>query len=184
MAQEAAVTVVMRMRDEASQGMQNFGANTQQAQIESLQLNSALTAMGSALTGVGSLLNQLDSPMAKVAATTITTAGAILATSSAIIQAIPYIKQMTASLRNMAIAQALVRALSGPAGWLTLGAGLAIGGAAAYGISRATQAAPRSTGTTVNNYIQGDVVTERSVGDISRRSIVQNQSRNATSGIR
>lgn len=184
MAQEAAVTVVMRMRDEASQGMQTFGKNTQQAQIESIQLNSALTAMGSALTGVGSLLNQLDSPMAKVAATTITTAGAILSTASAITQALPYIKQLTSSLRNLAVAQAIVKALSGPAGWLTLGAGLAVGGAAAYGITRTMQPAARPTGVTVNNYVQGSVVTERQLNNTTRRSIVLNQSRNATSGIR
>lgn len=183
MANEAAVTVVMRMRDEASQGMQQFGKTTQQAQIEAIQFNAALTAMGSALTGVGSLIGQIDNSAAKMASTFLVTGGAILSTTSAIIQAIPYIKQLTSSLRNMAIAQALVKALSGPAGWLTLGAGAIIGGGVAYGISRTTQS-PRQAGPTVNNYIQGSVVTERQVGQLSRQSIVQNQSRNATSGIR
>lgn len=134
MAQEVGVTMALRMRDEASASMQQFGDATQAAQIEALQMNVALTAMGGALSAVGSLIGQLDSPMAKMASTFLLTAGAMLTTTSAIIMMVPEIRKLITWLRNLAIAQVLVRALAGPAGWVTLGVGLAIAGAATAGI--------------------------------------------------
>jgi len=150
MANEAATTIVLRMRDEASAGMQQFGNTTQEARLQSIEFNAALTAMGSALTAVGSLLNQIDNPAAKAAATFITTAGAILATTSAIIQVIPYIRQLITWLRSLAVAQAIIQALSGPAGWATLGIGVAVAGAATAGIIAATGGFGNRGGTTVN----------------------------------
>lgn len=152
MANEAATTIVLRMRDEASASMQNFGQETTEARLASLEFNSALTAMGGALTAVGSLVGQLGGENAKMAATFITTAGAILTTTSAIIQSIPYIRQMITWIRNLAIAQAVLRALSGPAGWVTLGVGLAVAGAATAGIMAATGgfSGGGGGGTTVN----------------------------------
>jgi len=146
---DAATTVVLRMRDEASAGMQQFGQTTQEAQMQSLQFNTALTAMGSALTGVGSLLNQLDVPAAKIAGTFITTAGAIMSTTSAIIIALPQIRQLITWLRNLAVAQTLVAALSGPVGWARIGIGLGVAAAATAGIVAATGGIGGG-GTTVN----------------------------------
>jgi len=180
MANEAGVTVVLRMRDEASAQMENFGATTQQAQMESLQFNMALTAMGSALTAVGSLLGQLDNQAAKTASIFLITAGAILTTTSAIIQSFPYILQLIAYLRTMAVTQAVISALSGPAGWV--GLGLAAG--AGIGIAVASRGGGGPSQVTVNNNIQGTVITERELGEITRREIIKGQERNATSGIR
>lgn len=146
---DAATTLVLRMQDEASAEMNQFGQTTQQATIQSIQMNAALTAMGSALTGVGSLLGQVDTPAAKLASTFLTTGGAMLSTTSAIIQMIPYIKQMITWLRSLAVTQAIVKALSGPAGWATLGIGLAVAGAATAGIVAATGGFGGG-GTTVN----------------------------------
>lgn len=168
MAEEAAVDIVVGMRDEASQQMQNLQKNTQdaavstesmgwelgstseflneyhvqtnQATIQTLQFNLALTSMGSALTAVGSLMNQVDNEAAKMAANFLTTTGAILSTTSAVMQMIPYIKQMVQWFRNLAITQAIMRSLQGPAGWAILaGAGVAAAGAV-YGINRLTGA--------------------------------------------
>lgn len=181
MANEAGVTVVLRMRDEASAQMEHFGDTTQQAQIASLQMNMALTAMGSAFTAVGSLVGQLDNPVADMAANFLMTAGAIMTTTSAVIMMLPYLRQLTAQLRNVAIAQAVVRALSGPVGWI--GLGLAAG--AGVGIALATRGGGgASQVTVVNNNIQGSVITERELGDITRREIIKAQERNATSGIK
>lgn len=134
MAEEAAVNVVLRMRDEASADLQQVGTTMANTEMQALKMNIALTAMGGALTAVGSLLSQIDSPMAKMAGTFLTTAGAIMMTASAIIVMLPEIRKLVVALRSWAIAQAIVRALSGPAGWVTLGVGLAVAGAATAGI--------------------------------------------------
>jgi len=138
MANEAAVTVVMRMKDEASAGMQQFGQTTQQTEIQALQLNAALTAMGSAFTAVGSLVGQLENPLAKTASTFLMTGGAILSTVAAIGTMLPYIRTLITSLRALAITQTLVAALSGPVGWGRLAIGLGIAAGATAGIVAAT----------------------------------------------
>lgn len=138
MANEAATTIVLRMRDEASDDMQRFGQATQQAQIKSLQLNSALTAMGSAFTAVGSLIGQIDSPLAKTASTFLLTGGAILSTVAAIGTMMPFLRGLITSLRSLAIAQVVVQALSGPAGWATVAVGMGVAAAATTGIIAAT----------------------------------------------
>ncbi len=138
MANEAATTIVLRMKDEASLQMQQFGQTTQAAEIQAIQFNAALTAMGSALTAVGSLIGQVDSPATKLASTFLITGGAILTTTSAIIQMMPYLRGMITSLRSLAIAQAIVAALSGPVGWARIGIGLGVAAAATAGIVAAT----------------------------------------------
>lgn len=182
MANEAGVTMVLRMRDEASGQMEHFGDTTQQTQIEALQMNVALTAMGSAFTAVGSLIGQLDNPVAEMASNFLMVGGAIMTTTSAVIMMLPYLRQLVAQLRNVAIAQAIVRALSGPVGWI----GLGIAAGAAGGIAIATRGGGggASQVTVVNNNIQGTVITERELGEITRREIIKGQERNATSGIR
>lgn len=150
MANEAAVTVILRMHDEASVEMQNFGQATQQAQIEAIQFNAAMTAMGSAMTAVGALLGKVDDPMAKMASNFLMTAGAVLTTTSAIIQMLPYIRQMVRALRNWAVAQAILQALSGPGGWATLGIGLGIAAGAAAGVYALSGGFGGGGGTTVN----------------------------------
>lgn len=149
---DAATTLVLRMQDDASAAMNQFGQTTDQATIQSIQMNAALTAMGSALTGVGSLLTQVDTPAAKLAGTFLTTGGAMLATTSAIMTMIPYIKQMITWLRSLAVTQAIVKALSGPVGWAQIGIGMAVAGAATAGIIGMTGgfSGGGGGGTTVN----------------------------------
>lgn len=149
MAQEAATTLVLRMRDEASAGMETFGKTTQQAEIQSLQLNAALTAMGGALTAIGSLLGQLDNPLAKTASTFLVTGGAILMTAAAIGTMLPFLRTMIATLRTLAIVQTIVAALTGPVGWARIGIGLGVAAAATAGIVAATGGFGGG-GTTVN----------------------------------
>ena len=182
MANEAGVTVVLRMRDEASAQMESFGNTTQATQIEALQMNAALTAMGSAFTAVGALLGQIDSPMAKMASNFLMTGGAILTTTSAVIQMLPYIRQLITHIRTLAVAQGILQALSGPAGWI----GLGIAAGAGVGIAVATRGGGGGgVQQSVNNYnIAGSVVTERELGEISRREIVKDADRNNTSGVR
>jgi len=134
MADEAAVAVVMRMRDEASADLANLGGTMAQTETQALQLNLAMTSIGSALTAVGSLVNQLDNPIAKMGATFLMTAGAMMTTVSAIIQMLPYLRSLVTMLRSVAVAQAIVAALTGPVGWARIGIGLGVAAAATAGI--------------------------------------------------
>jgi len=168
MAHEAATTIVLRMQDEASVQMQNFGQTTQQAEIQSLQLNAALTAMGGALTAIGSLLGQLENPLAKTASTFLMTGGAILMTVSAIGTMLPYIKNLIATLRTLAIAQAIVAALTGPVGWARIGIGLGVAAAATAGIVAATGGLGGG-GTTVNISAQAFMGSESDARKFSEK---------------
>lgn len=180
MANEAATTITLRMRDEASAQMQQFGETTTEARIQSLEMTTALTAMGSALTAVGSLINQIDSPAAKMAATFITTAGAIMSTTAAIMMALPYIRQMITWLRNLAVVQSVVAALSGPIGWgkLAIGLGLAAAGTAAvYGMTGGFGGGGRTQVVNVNSQaFAGNEAEARKFGSRINRFGEQEQS--------
>lgn len=153
MADEASITIVARMRDEASQKMKVMGQNVQQTSFSMQQFQTTLTATGSALTAMGSLMNMVGGEAGKTAAIFITTAGAILSTTGAIIAALPMIRSLITTLRSLAIVQALVAALSGPVGWgkLAIGLGLAAGATAGIvALSRAGRTEP--SGTQVVNF--------------------------------
>lgn len=212
MGNEAAVTLVMRMRDETSANLSNFGHTASQTSMQTAALKTNLKgtgdsidefgdradharlpatrfryetiALGAALSSVGNLIGKIDSPAAKMVSNFLQISGTAMITVSSIAHLLPYLSSLAASLRNVAIMQSIVKALSGPAGWITLGAGIVAGVGAGYAISSATSK-PSSSGTVINNYVQGSVVTERQIGNMNRKQIVLNASRNAgTSGVK
>ena len=134
MADEAATTIVLKMRDEASQKMNNFGDTTQAVTLESLQLQVALTAVGGALSALGGILGMIDNPAAKAAQTFLMFGGALFSTAAAIGTVIPVIKSLVGSLKSLAIIQTIVKAMQGPVGWAQIGIGLGIAGVATAGI--------------------------------------------------
>jgi hypothetical protein len=134
MADEAVVTIVARMQDEASPKMKQFGQTTEQVSRQALGAQVAIAAAGSAMAAMGGLAAKMDSPMAKMASNFLLTGGAILSTVSAIALALPAIRSLIAGLRNLAIAQAVVSAFQGPWGWAKLAAGGAIAASATAGI--------------------------------------------------
>jgi hypothetical protein len=148
MANEATVTIVAKMRDEATEEMAELGQTTAQTTQEAFNFQLALTAAGSALTAVGSLINQIDNPMAKMGANFLMITGAVMSTSAAILVMIPYIKQLITWLRALAVVQTIVAALTGPLGWARIAAGLAIAGGAAAGIYAMTGGFGGGGGTT------------------------------------
>lgn len=137
MANEAAVTMVMRMRDEASPKLKNVGKTMEQTQVQSLQFGLALTTLGSAMSALGGLLGQIDNPMAKMGQQFLMIGSAAILSISAIAQLIPLLGGLTKALRSAAIAQAFLAAVSG-VGIPALLAGLAIGAGAAVAITAAT----------------------------------------------
>jgi len=183
MAEEASLLIVARMRDEASGSMASLGQTTQKTSMDMQQMQMTLMATGSALAAVGSLMNQMESPQVKMAAQFFVIAGAIMSTTGAIMTAMPQIAKLTASLRSLAIVQSVIAALSGPGGWAMLGVGAAVGIGAGIGISKMT-ASGGGGGNTVINNIGGSMITEREVGEITRRSIIKNADQNSSSGVR
>jgi len=183
MADEAVVTMVARMRDEgASAGLRSMG-NT--VASETMRLNDfrmTLVATGSALTAIGSLANRSNNEFLKQASTWLMVAGAMSTTTGAILHMIPMVTRLTASLRQMAVVQAILKALSGPAGWVTLGVGAAVG----VGAVAAINASNRSdrAGGVVNINVQGSVITERELVGKVKQGLVLNGQRNNGTGIR
>ncbi|MFA5429850.1 MAG: hypothetical protein WC329_01670 [Candidatus Omnitrophota bacterium] len=210
MANEAAVVVVAKWKDEVSTGLKQFGEMTAQAATNTTAVGSSVKgaateiknygdttesarlpasrfryetiALGAAMSSMGNLIGKIDSPAAKMVGNFLQIAGTVSLTVSSIIHLLPYLSSLAASLQKVAIMQAIVKALSGPAGWVTLGVGLAAGIGAGYGISNATKTTP--SGVVVNNYVQGSVVTENQIAEMTRREIIKNQDRNSgSSGI-
>lgn len=175
---DASVVLTMRMKDEASEGIKNFGRTAESARIPATRFRYEMIAMGAALSSIGALISRIDSPATKMIANFLQITGAVMLTISSIAQMLPYLSSLVASLRNVAIMQSIVKALSGPAGWITLGLGLTAGAGAGYAINAATSRTTPS-GVVVNNYVQGSVVTERQIAETTRRQIVESQSRNA-----
>lgn len=140
MANEAIVTIIARMHDEASPKMQTLGKTTHATATNMREFKMSLIAVGVALTSVGALIGKIDSPMAKMTSNFLLTAGAIISTASAIMWAIPQIKALITTLRGLAIAQAIVKALSGPVGWAQIGIGLGIAAVAGATIAAMTGA--------------------------------------------
>jgi hypothetical protein len=177
---EAVYVIVMRMKDEASDKIQNTGKVTERTGNQFREFKLTLLAVGSAMTSMGSLLGKIDSPLTKTLSNFLLTAGAIMSTVSAIGYAIPAITKMVAAIQQLNIVSAIQKALSGPAGWIALGAGAAVAGAAVYGISQAGQQ-PARTPVTVNvpMYLDRQVV-----GRSSQTFLLENQDRNGTSGVK
>jgi hypothetical protein len=147
MANEAAVTMVMRMRDEASPKLKNVGQTMEQTQVKSLQFGLALTTLGSAMGALGGLMGQIDHPMAKMLQNFLMLGSAAILSISAIGQLIPVLKGLTGVTRALAVAKAFLLGLSGPAGWAMLGAGLALGAGAAVAVTAATGGFSGGAGT-------------------------------------
>ena len=139
MADEAAVNIVLKMRDEATPQMQKFGQTMQTTTTQSLEMSVGLVAIGGAMTALGSLLNQIDNPMAKTAANFLTIAGGVLQTVVAIKLALPLIAQLTTALLAQAAVRSFLAALSGIGIARVIGA-VAITGVAVAGIAAATGA--------------------------------------------
>lgn len=179
MANEAIVTIVAKMRDEASPKMKDLAKNTKDTETNAVSTRIALVAMGSAVSMVGSLIGRIDDPMAKLVSDILMFSGAILSSVAAIVHMIPFIKSMIDQLRNLAVAQAIVKAFQGPGGWAALAIGAGVGAGAAALINRATSGGGNE-GTLVNKiYLDGN-----QIGESSRRYSLGKADQNNTSGVK
>jgi len=184
MAQEAGLAVVVSMRDQLSGPMQQAGKTISQTRAEAMNFRFAMIAVGGVMMHMSSLLNQLDNPMAKSAADFLRMSGYIVMTANSVMMMIPQIQKLITWLRQLNVTMAITQALSGPKGWIALGIGAAVATGAVIAVSRAGQGQAPSQTTIVNNNVQGSVITERELGEITRREIIKTQDRSSSSGIR
>jgi hypothetical protein len=127
----------------------------------------------------------MDSEGAKTAARILQVGNYIITTTVAITAFLPMIKQMITQLRTLAATQAIIKALSGPAG--IIGLGLGVGALAGLGVASAMGGSNQSVterSITINNNVSGSVITERQLGDVVRREIIKSGDRNNSSGVR
>ncbi len=180
MAQEAATTIVLRMRDEATPKMERFGQTLNTTSMQGLQLTQTMTAMGSALVAIGSLMNQIDNPTAKMAANFFLISGAILSTISAIATALPSIIALIQTLRGLVIVQSILAALSGVGLPVILGA-LAVGGVVAATVAGLTSGATQSPRQVIEIRTDSPFLDDAALDRVARR-ITESQRKDISRG--
>lgn len=138
---EAGITAVVRMRDEASDKMERFGKTIQRTGGSIMDFRMAMVAIGGLVSHFAAVLARLDSPVAKTASDFLRTSGYIMMTAGSILYLIPVVQKLIATLRSMAMIQAVLAALSGPKGWASLALAAAVGAGAYFG-TKALMPAP------------------------------------------
>lgn len=179
--QEAAVTIVARMRDEASGQMQQFGKTLETSALKAQDLRMTLMATGSALVAIGSLMNKIESPAAKMASNFFLVGGAILSSASAIMQAIPRIISLINTLRSLAVVQSIVAALSGPLGWAKLAGAVAVGVGAYAATTAAMGGYSSSTKQVIEVRTDSPYLDDIALDKVARK-ITESQRRDAAKG--
>lgn len=181
-----------QMGPKVTQPMNTIGETLVKNKQAFRELAMGVGFLGSTFIALGAQMRMSDSEGVKSIGTTIMYAGAIMSAASASVHLISSISKIISALKALQIQQIITQALAGPAGWAALAGGLAIAGGAVYGVSRMQAAEARVTraeakpgGTTVNQYIQGNVWTERQLIDSAQRGLIIKSQRNAnTTGIR
>ena len=144
--QTADLLIVARMRDEASQSMEQLGDTVSRTEFNALQAQTAFIAFGSALTAVGSLLNQVNDPAAKAAGNFITIAGAVFATIGAIGSAIPVVRSLINTLKGLVTVETLLVALTGPVGLATIAAAVGVTAGVTAALNASSEPIPEIAG--------------------------------------
>ncbi len=136
---EAIVTIVMKMRDEASKQLSAFGNNVVKNRQALRELATGATTVGVSFIALGAALKGINNPMAQTASNLLLIVGGVLSFIGTAGSFISAIGKIINSLKSLAIVQTIVKALSGPVGWAQIGIGLAVAGAATAGIYAMTR---------------------------------------------
>ncbi len=144
--------------------------------------------LGSSLMSMGVALRASNNESLRGASNLMMMVGGMsmaIGTASHFISAI---SRITSALQKMNIAQMIANVLQGPFGWAKILGGAAVLGLAGYATTRAiTSATSKGTtsgGNTVNQYIQGDIVTQDKITDNMHRGLLMKSSRNYSTGIK
>lgn len=200
MADEAAITIVMRMRDEASQKMADFGAKTQELETQLTEAGTIMGVAGAAmvamtvmaakaadengelaaafaevkeeagefmkqvgegvlpillvlldvLTSVLKIMNMIPAPVLKIAGAIGFMGGSALLAIGALLMFIVTMGKLVRAYKEIIKLQIVQKALTmGPLGWAAIAGGLAVAGAAIYGVSQLTSSSGGDRGGNV-----------------------------------
>lgn len=136
---EAVVTIVMKMRDEATKQLSNFGNNLAKNRAALRELAMGATTVGVAFIGLGSVLKNMNNPLAQTVGGILTLVGGTLAFIGTAGMFISAIGKIVNALRSLAIVSTVTKALMGPVGWAQIGIGLGVAAAATAGIYALTR---------------------------------------------
>ena len=151
---EAIVTIVMKMRDEATKELQKFSQNVVKNRQALRELATGATTVGVSFIALGSVLKEINNPLAQTVGGVLSLVGGVLAFIGTAGMFISAIGKIVNAMKSLAIIQTIVKALSGPVGWAQIGIGLAVAGAATAGIYAMTRGSggggSGSGGVTIN----------------------------------
>ncbi len=173
------VSILVSMQDQATPQMANLGKVLTQNRAAFRELAMGVSMLGISFMSMGVALKQVNNPLVQTIGSTLTMAGAVMTAIGTTVQFISAISRTVDALKKLAVAEAVVKAFQGPAGWVTLGIGTAVAVGAVAGIKAMT----KTENITINNHIQGSVVTDKQIAETVRKQVVLTQQRNATSGI-
>jgi hypothetical protein len=154
------------------------------------QLASCVTYLGATFMSMGVAMQNSNNQFLQSNSSTMIFIGGLLTAVGSAAQFISAISRIIDSLRKLAAAQILVKALSGPAGWATLAAGVAVAGVTIAGVSKMTSGTPATSKTdkpvsTINitQNIAGSVTTERDLTNNLHRGLLLKEQRSNKTGI-
>lgn len=214
---ETNMAVVLQMRDQASPQVRAFGQTTtatmadirrqSQMTVDNMQgmgaqvvankeafaeLSSGVRYMGTTFLALGVAMQAANNESIKQIGNFVMMAGAVMTVVGSAAGFIDAIGKMVKALRMLRIQQILTQAFAGPAGWITLGVGVAVAGGTIAAVSamesrnsaKMTPGAAAGPSITVNQNIQGSVVTERQLTDSVQKGLLLKGQRNSTTGVR
>ena len=171
MANEAAVTVVMRARDEASTQIKAVGTASVSMGSAMRTALPSIATLGSSLTSLLIVTGALESKTGQYITTTLAIASAVAAAIPGIIAMVQVFKSLNLVMRATIALQAIVLALSG-FGLARLGAALAVGAAAVVGttaIVNRAQSAGNNVTVNVNGPMMGNEADARTLARTVQR---------------
>ncbi len=186
MADEKKIGIILTMDDQASPKMRGFGTTLSANRMAIRELAMGVTYLGTTFLGLGIALEKSQNPLAQSAGQMFAMVGGIMAAVGSAAHFVYAIGTMVKALKSLQIAQMLTQAFAGPTGWISLGVGAAVAGAAVAGVTMYERSQSR-VATQVNNVhvtVQGSVTTERNLVNAIQKGLVIKQQQNNTSGIR
>ncbi len=181
---EAALSILLTMKDEASSKFVNVNKNIHINRVALQQLATSVTYLGATFLGLGIAMDKMNNPFAQSVGHMFMMVGAIASSVGAAAQFIASIGKMVKALQSLHLMQILTQAFSGPVGWASLGVGVAVAGGAMAGYAAYSKSQARVTNNNVTINNAGNVIAERNLANQVRQSIIGTQERNVTSGIR
>ncbi len=183
MAMEATLGILLTATDNATPKLQGMTNSLTQNKMAIRELAMGVSYLGMSFASMGIMLKAANDPLGKTITNTLLMTGSIMTAIGTSVQFVSAIVKVVDALKKLAVMEAIVQAFKGPAGWAVLGVSAAVAAGSVAGIT-AMAKSEKKADITINNHIQGSVLTDKQIADTIRKEIVKTQQRNQTSGIK